>query len=260
MMKTKIHETALIDPKAEIGAGVEIGPYCIVKRGVSIGRNTKLVSHVIVEGDTEIGENCTFHPFACIGLPPQDMKYKGEPTRLIIGGNNTVREYVTIHRASVGGDETTTVGNSNFLMAYVHVAHNCKIGSNIIMANAATLAGHVLVEDFAVIGGLVAIHQFTRIGQYAMVGGFSGIGQDIPPYMVASGARAKLFGPNMIGLKRHGFSDGSINAIKKAYKILFREKRTLKDAIRKVQEDFADSPEIRHLIAFIEKNKRGICR
>jgi UDP-N-acetylglucosamine acyltransferase len=260
MMKTKIHETALIDQKAEIGAGVEIGPYCIVKKGVSIGRNTKLISHVIIEGETEIGEGCTFHPFSCIGLPPQDMKYKGEPTRLIIGSNNTVREYVTIHRASVGGDETTTVGSGNFLMAYVHIAHNCKIGSNVIMANAATLAGHVLVEDFAVIGGLVAIHQFTRIGKYAMVGGFSGIGQDIPPFMVASGARAKLFGPNMIGLKRHGFSDESVTAIKKAYKILFREKRTLKDAIRKVQEDFADSPEIRHLIAFIEKNKRGICR
>ena len=259
-MKTKIHETALIHQKAEIDDGVEIGPYSIIKKGVRIGRNTKLISHVIVEGDTEIGEGCTFHPFACIGLPPQDMKYRGEPTKLIIGSNNTIREYVTVHRASVGGDETTTMGNSNFLMAYVHVAHNCKIGSNIVMANAATLAGHVLVEDFAVIGGLVAIHQFTRIGQYAMVGGFSGIGQDIPPFMVASGARAKLFGPNVIGLKRHGFSDGTINTIKKAYKILFREKKTLKDAIRKVQEDFADSPEIRHLIAFIEKNKRGICR
>lgn len=259
-MKTKIHQTALIHQKAEIDDGVEIGPYSVIKKGVRIGRNTKLISHVIVDGNTEIGEGCTFHPFACIGLPPQDMKYRGEPTTLIIGSNNTIREYVTIHRASVGGDETTTLGNSNFLMAYVHVAHNCKIGSNIIMANAATLAGHVLVEDFAVIGGLVAIHQFTRIGQYAMVGGFSGIGQDIPPFMVASGARAKLFGPNVIGLKRHGFSDGTINTIKKAYKILFREKRTLKDAIRKVQEDFADSPEIAHLIAFIEKNKRGICR
>lgn len=259
-MKTKIHETALIDQKAEIGAGVEIGPYCIVKKGVRIGRNTKLISHVILEGDTEIGEGCTLHPFSCIGLPPQDMKYKGEHTKLIVGNNNTIREYVTIHRASVGGDETTNVGNSNFLMAYVHVAHNCKIGNNIIMANAATLAGHVLVEDFAVIGGLVAIHQFTRIGQYAMVGGFSGIGQDIPPYMVASGARAKLFGPNMIGLKRHGFPDETINTIKKAYKTLFREKRTLKDAIKKVHDDFPESAEIKHLIAFIEKNKRGICR
>ena len=260
MMKTKIHETALINKKAEIDAGVEIGPYCMVKKGVHIGKNTKLVSHVIVEGETEIGADCIFYPFSSIGFPPQDTKYKDEQTKLFIGTNNTVREYVTIHRASVGGDETTSIGNNNFLMAYVHVAHNCKIGSNIIMANAATLAGHVLVEDFAVIGGLVAIHQFTRIGKYAMVGGFSGIGQDIPPYMVASGARAKLFGPNMIGLKRHGFSDGTINTIKKAYKILFREKRTLKDAIRKVQEDFADSPEIRHLTAFIEKNKRGICR
>ncbi|NJD56999.1 MAG: acyl-ACP--UDP-N-acetylglucosamine O-acyltransferase [Nitrospirae bacterium] len=260
MMKTKIHETALIDQKAEIGTGVEIGPYCIVKKGVRVGRNTRLISHVILEGDTEIGEGCTLHPFSCIGLPPQDMKYKGELTRLIVGNNNTIREYVTIHRASVGGDETTTVGNNNFLMAYVHVAHNCKIGNNIIMANAATLAGHVLVEDFAVIGGLVAIHQFTRIGQYAMVGGFSGIGQDIPPYMVASGARAKLFGPNMIGLKRHGFSDETVNTIKKAYKTLFREKRTLKDAIKKVYDDFPESPEIEHLITFIEKNKRGICR
>ena len=259
-MKTKIHETAIIHQKAEIDTGVEIGPYSIVKKGVRIGKNSKLISHVIIEGDAEIGEGCTFHPFTCIGLPPQDMKYQGEPTKLAIGNNNTIREYVTIHRASVGGDETTTIGSNNFLMAYVHVAHNCRIGNNIIMANAATLAGHVLVEDFAVIGGLVAIHQFTRIGKYAMVGGFSGIGQDIPPYMVASGARAKLFGPNVIGLKRHGFSEATVNIIKKAYKTLFREKRTLKDALRKIQDEFADSPEIRHLVAFIEKNKRGICR
>ena len=260
MMKTKIHETAIISKKADLDASVEIGPYCILKKGVRIGKNTRLISHVIVEGDTEIGEDCIIHPFSSIGFPPQDTKYRDEQTRLIIGSQNVIREYVTIHRASVGGDETTHLGSRNFLMAYVHIAHNCRIGSNIIMANAATLAGHVLVEDFAVIGGLVAIHQFTRIGKYAMVGGFSGIGQDIPPYMVASGARAKLFGPNTIGLKRHGFSDETINAIKKTYKIIFREKRTLKDAIRKVEEDFADIPEIRHLIAFIEKNRRGICR
>jgi UDP-N-acetylglucosamine acyltransferase len=145
-------------------------------------------------------------------------------------------------------------------MAYVHIAHNCKIGSNVIMANAATLAGHVTIEDYAVIGGLVAVHQFTRIGSYAMVGGFSGIGQDIPPFMVASGARAKLFGPNTIGLKRHGFSDATINGIKKAYKILFREKRTLKDALKKIQDDIPVTKEISHLVEFIEKNKRGICR
>jgi UDP-N-acetylglucosamine acyltransferase len=259
-MKTKIHETAIIDPKADIGPGVEIGPYCIVRKGVRIGQNTKLIANVIVEGATEIGENCILYPFSSIGLAPQDLKYKGEHTRLVIGSNNTIREYVTIHRASVGGDETTRVGSNNFLMAYVHIAHDCRIGNHVIMANAATLAGHVVVEDYSVIGGLVAIHQFTRIGRYTMVGGFSGIGQDIPPYMIASGARAKLFGPNAIGLKRHGFSDQTINAIKKAYKILFREKRTLKDAVKKVREEFGDSPEIRLLIEFIEKNKRGICR
>jgi len=259
-MKTKIHSTALVDAKAEIDAQVEVGPFCIVKPGVRIRRGTKLVSHVIVEGSTEIGENCVVHPFSSIGFAPQDLKYKGEHTRLVIGNNNIIREYVTIHRASVGGEGITSIGNNNFLMAYVHVAHDCRIGSHVIMANAATLAGHVLIEDHAVIGGLVAIHQFTRIGSYAMVGGFSGIGQDIPPYMVASGARAKLFGPNTVGLKRHGFPDATVNGIKKAYKILFREKRTLKDALKKIQEDIPATDEIRHLIEFIEKNKRGICR
>jgi len=259
-MKTKIHPSAIVDSKAEIDGNVEIGPFCIIKSGVGIKRGTRLLSNVIVEGSTEIGENCTIYPFTSIGFPSQDLKYKGEPTRLVIGDNNIIREYATIHRASVGGDGVTTVGDNNFLMAYVHVAHDCIIGNNVIMTNAATLAGHVVVEDFAYIGGLVAVHQFTRIGRYAMVGGFSGIGQDIPPYMIASGARAKLFGPNTIGLQRNGFPENTINEIKKAYKILFREKRTLKDALKKVQEDFPDSEEVRHLVEFITKNKRGICR
>lgn len=259
-MKTKIHASAIIDNKAEMDSDVDIGPFCIIKKGVSIKKGTKLFSNVIIEGQTEIGENCNIYPFSSIGFPPQDLKYKGENTKLVIGNNNIIREYTTIHRASIGGDGITSIGDNNFLMAYVHIAHNCKLGSNIVMANAATLAGHVLVEDFAVIGGLVAVHQFTRIGRYAMVGGFSGIVQDIPPYMIASGARAKLFGPNTIGLKRHGFSETTINTIKKAYKILFREKRTLKEAMKKIQEDLPSSDEIRHLIEFIEKNKRGICR
>ncbi|MBI5848733.1 MAG: acyl-ACP--UDP-N-acetylglucosamine O-acyltransferase [Nitrospirae bacterium] len=259
-MKSSIHKTAIIDRKAKIDLGVEIGPFSIVKKGVHIKKGTKLLSHVIIEGNTDIGENCTFYPFSSIGFPPQDLKYRDESTKLIIGDNNIVREYVTIHRASVGGDETTTVGSNNYLMAYVHIAHNCKVGNYIVMANAATLAGHVVVEDFTIIGGLSAVHQFSRIGRYAMVGGLSGVVQDIPPYMVAAGSRAKLFGPNTIGLKRHGFSDPAITAIKKAYKILFREKRPLKDAIKKVQEDFSGFKEIKHLVEFIEKNKRGICR
>jgi UDP-N-acetylglucosamine acyltransferase len=215
---------------------------------------------VVIEGATEIGENCTIYPFTSIGLPPQDMKYKGEKTGVKIGNQNTIREYITIHRASVSGDGITAIGDHNFLMAYVHIAHDCKIGNSVIMANLATLAGHVSIEDHAVIGGLVAIHQFTRVGAYTMVGGFSGVGQDIPPYMIASGARVKLFGLNTVGLKRHGFSDSTVNELKKAYKILFREKRTLKDAIKKIQEDLPYTDEIKHLIEFIQKNKRGICR
>ncbi|UCE78715.1 MAG: acyl-ACP--UDP-N-acetylglucosamine O-acyltransferase [Nitrospiraceae bacterium] len=259
-MKSKIHRTAIVDPKAKIDANVEIGPFCVVNKGVRIGKGTRLVSHIVVEGVTDIGENCIIYPFSCIGFPPQDIKYEGEKTKLIIGNSNIIREYATIHRASVGGDGVTSIADNNFLMAYVHIAHDCKIGSNVTMANAATLAGHVVIEDYALIGGLVAIHQFTRIGRHTMVGGFSGIGQDIPPYMVASGARAKLFGPNAIGLKRHGFSTSSINVIKKSYKILFREKRTLKDALKKIRNDLPATDEIKHLIEFIEQNKRGICR
>lgn len=259
-MKKDIHPTAIIDSKAEIEKGVVVGPYCIIKSGVKIKKGTKLISHVIIEGNTEIGENCTIYPFTTIGLPPQDLKYKGEKTGVKIGDNNIIREYITIHRASTGGDGITSIGNNNFLMAYVHIAHDCKIGNSVIMANLATLAGHVVVEDYAVIGGVVAIHQFTRIGAYAMVGGFSGVGQDIPPYTIASGARAKLFGLNTIGLKRHGFSEEAINNLKKAYKILFREKITLKDAIKKIQDSIPQTKEINHLIEFIKQNKRGICR
>ncbi len=259
-MKTKIHPTALLDSKAELDSNVEVGPFCIIRGRVKIKKGSRLLSHVIVEGQTEIGENCTIYPFSSIGFPPQDLKYNGEPTSLEIGDNNIIREYATIHRASVGGDGVTSVGDNGFFMAYVHVAHDCKIGNNVILTNAATLAGHVVVEDFAYIGGLVAIHQFTRIGRHAMVGGFSGINQDIPPYMMASGARAKLFGTNTIGLQRHGFSEKKINEIKKAYRILFREKRPLKEALKTILDEFPASEEIGHLVEFIEKNKRGICR
>jgi UDP-N-acetylglucosamine acyltransferase len=259
-MAKEIHPTAIISPKAEIEEDTFVGPFCIIQDGAHIKRGSKLISNVIIEGNTEIGENCTIYPFTSIGLPPQDLKYRGEATGVKIGNNNTIREYITLHRASVGGDGLTTLGDNNFLMAYVHIAHDCKIGNSVIMANVATLAGHVVVEDHAYIGGLSAVHQFARIGAYAMVGGFSGVAQDIPPYMTASGPRAKLFGLNTIGLKRHGFSDSTINELKKAYKILFREKRTLKDAIKKIQEDLPYTDEIKHLIDFIQKNKRGICR
>ena len=239
-MSREIHKTAIVSQKAEIADNVCVGPFCVIGEGVNIKKGSKLISNVIIEGNTEIGEHCTIYPFATIGLPPQDLKYKNEKTGVKIGKHNIIREYASIHRASVAGDGLTEIGDANFLMAYVHVAHDCKIGSSIAMANAATLAGHVVVEDFAFIGGVVAIHQFTRIGAYSMVGGFSGIGQDIPPYTMASGSRAKLYGLNVIGLKRHGFTDEAINNLKKAYKILFREKRTLKDALKRSNQNLRE--------------------
>jgi UDP-N-acetylglucosamine acyltransferase len=259
-MPTEIHSTAVVDKDALIDEDVFIGPFCVIGRGAQIRKGSRLVSHVLIEGKTEIGEGCQIYPFASIGFPPQDIKYKGEETGVTIGSNNIIREYVTVHRASVGGRGVTTIGDNNFLLAYVHVAHDCSIGNHVVLVNLATLAGHVVVEDYAYIGGIVAIHQFTRIGTHAMVGGFSGIGQDIPPYTMASGPRAKLFGLNTVGLKRHGFTDTTIAELKKAYKILFREKHTLKEAIKKVQTDLPYTDEIKCLIEFIEKNKRGICR
>jgi UDP-N-acetylglucosamine acyltransferase len=259
-MPGEIHKTAIVSPKAEIAETASIGAFCIVGEGAVIKKGSRLISNVIIDGNTEIGEHCTIYPFATIGLPPQDLKYKNEKTGVRIGKRNIIREYASIHRASVGGDGMTELGDSNFIMAYVHIAHDCKIGSSIAMANAATLAGHVTVEDFAFIGGVVAIHQFTRIGAYSMVGGFSGIGQDIPPYTMASGARAKLYGLNVIGLKRHGFSDDAINGLKKAYKILFREKQSLRDALKKIKSELSGVAEVGRLVEFIEKNKRGICR
>jgi UDP-N-acetylglucosamine acyltransferase len=259
MSKSKIHRTAIVSSAAKLADGVSIGPYCIVGKGVKLGKNTKLTSHVVIEA-TEMGNNCIVYPFTSIGLPPQDVGYSGEKTKVKIGDRNIIREYITIHRASVRGDGVTEIGSDNFLMAYVHLAHDCKIGNFVTMANAATLAGHVMVEDHSVIGGLVAVHQFARIGAYAMVGGFSGVGQDIPPYMTASGSRAKLYGLNSIGLKRNGFEESLIKELKCAYKILFRSKLTLEEAIEKVKSDIRKSKEIDHLIHFLKQNKRGICR
>jgi UDP-N-acetylglucosamine acyltransferase len=260
-MATEIHPTAIVHEGASLDEDVTIGPYCIVGKGVKIGKSSRLISNVVIEGNTEVGENCSIYPFATIGLPPQDLKYKGEDTAVRIGNNNIIREYVSIHRASVSGDGSTAIGDDNFIMAYVHIAHDCKIGSHVIMANSVGLSGHTTVEDYVVIGGMVGVHQHTRIGAYAMVGGFSRIVQDIPPYMIAAGTeKAKLYGLNTIGLKRNGFSDETINELKKAYKILFREKLSLKDAIKKVQEELPYTDEIKRLIEFILKNKRGICR
>jgi UDP-N-acetylglucosamine acyltransferase len=254
-----IHPTAVIDSNAQIDEDVDIGPYCVVGKGVSIGRGTKLLSHVVLEGTTEIGQNCTLSPFASVGGPPQDTTYHGEDTTLVIGNNNVIKEYVTINRGSVKGGGITTVGSNNFLMAYVHIAHDCKVGNDIIMANCATLAGHVEVDDHAIFAGLCAVHQFCRIGKHAFISGITGVPKDVPPFMIAAGSRAKLYGLNVVGLGRHNFSPSDISDIKKAYRILFRSALPLTTSLKIIREEL-QGEHIRELVEFIEASKRGICR
>ena len=256
-----IHPTAIIDPKAEVGEGVEIGPYVVVEKGVSIAAGTKIRPHVFIGEGTRIGKNCQIFQFSSIGEAPQAFAYKGEKTLLIIGDNNVIREYVTLHRATVAGGGKTVIGNNNFIMAYSHVAHDCHIGNQVIMANGATLAGHISIEDYATVGGHSAVHQFCRIGTHAFISGLTGVSQDIPPYMLAAGDRAKLYGLNSVGLKRHRFSGEAVKALKKAYRIIFRSGMTLEQALRSLDEDpISQLQEVRHLLQFIQHSKRGISR
>jgi len=243
-----------------MAAGVKIGPYSLIGENVRIGKDTVIDSQVVLDGWTEIGERCHLFSFVSIGAPPQHLRYRGEPTRVIIGNGNIIREFVTINRATAEGGGETILGNDNFIMAYSHIAHDCKIGNQVIMANASTLAGHIEVEDFAIVGGLVAIHQYVRVGRYAIIGGASGVPKDVPPYMCAAGNRAKLFGLNTVGLKRHGFPDATLAALKQAYRILFRSHLTLSKAALKVQAEVPDLPEIRYILEFVQNSKRGICR
>jgi UDP-N-acetylglucosamine acyltransferase len=259
-MATEIHPTAIVDDSAEFDEDVSIGPFCLVGKGAKIAKGSKLMSHVSLER-TEVGEGCTIFPFSSIGLAPQDIKYKDEDTSVRIGNGNVIREYVSIHRASVGGDGVTKIGDNNFLMAYVHVAHDCDIRNHVIVANSVAFAGHVLVEDYAFIGGFTGVHQHARIGAYAMVAAITRLSQDVPPYTMVKGTeKAKLFGLNVVGIKRRGFSEETVNELKTAYRLLFREKLSLKDAIKKIQEELPYTDEIRNLIEFIQENKRGICR
>jgi UDP-N-acetylglucosamine acyltransferase len=256
-----IHPTAIVDPKAEIGEGVEIGPYSVIEKGVSIGEGTRIGSHVVIREWTQIGKRCQIYQFSSIGEAPQALAYRGEPTLLQMGDHNIIREYVTLHRGSVKGGGKTVLGNENFIMAYSHIAHDCRIGNQVVMANGATLGGHILIEDYAIIGGLAAIHQFCRVGTHAIVSGLTGVSQDVPPYMMAAGDRAKLYGLNSVGLKRHQFSEQEIKALKKAYRIIFRSGLTLEKAMKAIEEDdIFQIPEVQHLLRFIRHSKRGICR
>ena len=232
-----IHPAAIVDPKAEVGDGVEIGAYSLIERDVSIGEGTRIGPHVIIREGTRIGKGCQVFQFASIGEAPQFLGYKGEKTFLEIGDRNIIREFVTLHRGTVKGGGKTFIGNDNYLMAYSHIAHDCQIGNEVVMANGASLGGHIVIENGAILGGFAAVHQFCRIGAYAIIGGLTGVLLDIPPYTKAQGDRAKLYGLNTIGLKRANFSEETLKALKKAYRIIFRSGLTLEKAMKAVQED-----------------------
>lgn len=256
---SEIHPSAIIDKRAKIGNNVRIGPFCIVGGDVEIGDDSVLESNVIIEGHTRIGKNNRFHHSAVIGTVCQDVKYRGEPTKLIIGDNNIFREFVTVN-CSTTLDEDTTIGNDCFLMAYCHIAHNCHLGNNIIMANVSTLAGHIVIEDYVTIGGLVAIHQFVRIGKYAFVGGLSGVKKDVPPFTRGQGIPFRPVGLNTVGLRRKGFSEDDVNDIKAIYKIFYHPKYNVSQALA-VAEKLSDlTPEQEYFIDFVRYSERGISK
>lgn len=255
-----IHPTAVVDKNADLADGVVVGAYSVIGPEVTIGPKTDIDHHASITGRTTIGSGNRIFPFASIGTIPQDLKYAGEKTALVIGDNNIIREFVTLNLGTAGGGGTTRIGDGNLLMAYVHVAHDCRLGNSIIMANCATLAGHIEVEDHAIIGGLTAVHQFVRIGKYAMIGGASAVTMDIPPFMTASGNRAQLFGLNLVGLKRHGFSKEAIALLKKSYRIIFRSGLTIQESLDKVEKEVTITPEVEYLVDFIRSSKRGTTR
>lgn len=262
-VKTKevsIDNTAIVHPTAELDSGVSVGPYSIIGENVKIGKGTRVGPHVVVGENTTLGEDCVVFQFASVGAPPQDLAYKGEKTFAVIGNNNIIREFVTIHRGTVKDKGRTVCGDNNLFMNYSHVAHDCVVGSNVVMANAATLAGHVVVEDYAIVGGLVAVHQHVKLGAHCIIGGASAVSKDIPPYVMAVGNRARVLGLNLIGLRRRGFSKGDIDEIKSSFKILFRSSMPLKDAAARLKQELPDSPHAKRYLEFIEGSKRGVAR
>ncbi len=258
-----IHPTAVVDPKADIHESVEIGPYVVIEGSVTLGQKSSVAPHTFISGPTTIGEGNNIGSFCTIGSPPQDIHYKGEPTELIIGDNNTIREYVSINRGTASGNYKTLIGSNNLLMAYAHIAHDCIMEDNVILANAATLAGHVQIGRNATLGGLVAVHQFCRIGRHSYVGGLSGINLDVPPFVILTGTRnrMRIAGINKIGLRRHGVGRETLSKLDQAFKIIFRSQNLLlKEALAKTLQEVPDCPEVDYLVEFFQKSKRGVVK
>ncbi len=254
-----IHPSAIIDPSAEIAEGADIGPFCIIHANTKIGRGTKLHSSVVVGQWTEIGENNEIYPGAVIGVAPQDLRYSGERAYTRVGHRNVIREYVTVHRAS-DAEGMTSIGDDNLLMAYTHVAHNCILGNQIIIANSCGLAGHVEIEDQAVLGGMCGLHQFVRVGKLAMLGGMAQIRQDVPPFSMVDGQPARIFGMNIRGMQRRGINKDSRQALKGCYRLILQSGLNLTQALNSIRASVDQTAEVRHLIGFLESpSKMGIC-
>jgi UDP-N-acetylglucosamine acyltransferase len=245
-----IHPTAAVDPAAEIGPGVEIGPYAIIGPDATIGEGTRIGPHVVIEGRTAIGRHCVVHAGAVLGGAPQDRKYRGEDSSLIIGDDNEIREYVTIHRGS-GEGGCTTIGSDNLLMAYSHIGHNCRIGSHIMLTNYAGVSGHVVIEDRAGVGGMVGIHQFVRVGQMAMIGGYSKVAQDVPPFMLVDGRPARPIGLNVLGLRRAGVPPEARDSLKRAFRLLYRSHLNLTQALDRIVAEVQDTEYLGYLVEFM---------
>lgn len=255
-----IHPTAIIDPTAELDINIEIGPYTIIKGNTFIGSETMIGSHVVIEPFVHIQPECHIFQYAAIGAVPQSVKFKGEESYVKIGRGTIIREFVTIHRGTEFGGGVTEVGEENFVMAYSHIAHDCKTGRKVMLSNNATLGGHITIGDYSTIGGLVAIHQFVRIGDYAFVGGKSAVVKDVPPYVIAAGDRATLYGLNSVGLRRHGFSQKTLSLLKKAYRIVFRIGLTLNESIERLRAEVEQVPEVTNFVDFIKSSRRGLTR
>jgi UDP-N-acetylglucosamine acyltransferase len=256
-----IHPTALVDPAAVIHPEAEIGPFCVIGAEVEIGARTRLMGNIFAEGPTTIGEDNVFFPYSTVGLASQDLKYKGERSYTRIGSRNRIREFVTIHRGTEGGGLETIIGDDNLLMAYAHIAHDARIGSHCILGNAVTLAGHVTIEDFAIVEAFSGVHQFCRIGRHAFVGGYSVITQDVLPYsMTVTPRESKVYGANKVGLKRRGFEAEAIEALHKSFRLLGNDALNTSQAIGKIREEVAATPEVDELLDFIQSAKRGFIK
>lgn len=255
-----VHPTAIVSPQAQLAEGVEVGPFTMLGPHVVIGRNTKIGASCMIDGRTTIGAECQIFTGAIVGSIPQDLKYQGEPSQLIIGDRNRIREYVTINPGTSGGGSKTIIGDDNLLMAYAHIAHDCTIGNQVIIANNGSFAGHIVVEDRAILGGLAAVHQFVRLGTLSITGGCSKVVQDIPPYSTCDGHPARIYGLNVEGLRRANVSPATRAKLKRAFRLLFQSQLTFEHAIGRVEREVEPCPEIRHLLEFVRTTKRGICR